>query len=476
AGGHGPKKLVRWPPALLPYLRGEATVCLREHSGDRVVFETNHRFGDGEGQVAVVDDLGRPLAVDKEGDLQCTFSERGRATVDALMDAIEEVLGLIRDEAGLAGFLAFGALLGAVRGGHLIGHDSDADVGYLSAHRSPADVARESFQLQRIIERAGWETWRFSSADFKVIVPDPEGGRAIDIFGGFVVGDTFYLMPTVHAPYRESMILPIGEVELEGRKIPAPADPEALLAATYGPGWTVPNPSFKFTPPAWLVRKLDGWTRGAIANRGYWWPFYGSRSAKAVPTEPSPFARWVHEREPDNARMVDIGCGTGRDGLWFARQGRQVLGLDYVPEATRNAGATASEEGIPAEFQTFNLYDLRQVLATGAHLAHRDASPTLYGRFLVHALEDVGRHNLWLLASMCLRRGGRMYLEFRTGFDAGKQHEFGEHFRKYLNPDIVVEEIEARGGRIESREEGHGMAVYKHEDPHVCRMVATWQR
>src|SRR3712207_8138993 len=55
---------------------------------------------------------------------------------------------------------------------------SDADVAYLSRHRSPTDVARESFVLERIMIRAGYWTWRFSSADFKVIVPDPEGGRS----------------------------------------------------------------------------------------------------------------------------------------------------------------------------------------------------------------------------------------------------------------------------------------------------------
>ena len=77
---------------------------------------------------------------------------------------------------------------------------------------------------------------------------------------------------------------------------------------------------------------------------------------------------------------------------------------------------------------------------------------------------------------MCLRRGGKFYLEFRTGLDADAEHEFGEHFRKYLEPDVVVAEIEARGGQIEHREAGHGLAVYKNEDPHVCRLVATWKR
>ena len=183
----------------------------------------------------------------------------------------------------------------------------------------------------------------------------------------------------------------------------------------------------------------------------------------------------MHEREGAGVPIVDIGSGTGRDSLWLARQGHDVLGLDYIPAATERAGDIASAEDLPARFRTFNLYDLRQVLTMGGELAHRDRPPALYARFLVHALEDSGRHNLWRLADMCLRRGGRFYLEFRTGLDADAAHEFGEHFRQYLDPDAVIAEIEAGGGRIEHRETGHGLAVYKNEDPHVCRLVATWK-
>jgi len=473
----GDTRLARWPVNLRPFLRGTGHVTVKERFGDRTLFDGDYAFDDSDARVSIVDSQGRPLIVDKGGDMQCGFAERGKPTVDALLDAISDVLTRMRDEGGVDAFLAFGALLGAVRDGHFIPHDSDADVAYLSRHTSPVDVARESFELERIMIRAGYWTWRFSAGDFKVIVPDPEGGRAIDVFAGFVVDGTFYLMPEVHArDFDSNVILPIGEIELEGRTVPAPANPEALLEITYGPHWRIPDPSFKFETPDWVRRRMDGWTRGNTLNRGHWWPFYFGQSSSVVSEKPSPFAQWVHEREPDSAAIVDIGSGTGRDSLWFARQGHEVLGLDYIPAATEKAGKVATSEDLPAQFQTFNLYDIRQVLATGGELAHRADPPTLYGRFLIHALEDFGRHNLWRVASMCLRRGGRFYLEFRTGQDAEAEKEFGEHFRKYLDADIVIAEIEERGGQIEYREEGHGLAVYKNEDPHVCRLVATWKR
>ncbi len=469
-------RLAAWPASLRPYLRGTGHVTVRDRFSDRTLFDGDYAFDDSASRVRIVDDVGRPLIVDKAGDLQCGFAERGQATVNALLDAVEDVLAKLAD-AGVDAFLAYGALLGAVREGSLIAHDSDADVAYLSRHTTPVDVARESFRLERVMIEAGYRTWRFSAADFKVIVPDPEGGRAIDVFAGFVVDDIFYLLPEVaSSAFHRDVVLPLGQVELHGRRITAPADPEALLEITYGPHWRVPDPSFKFEAPHWVHRHLDGWLRGNNGNHDHWWSFYFGRSQETVPTEPSPFARWVHDQEPPGTEIVDIGTGTGRDALWFARQGRDVLGLDYIPAATDRANDVARDQGLPARFRTLNLYDIRQVLAIGAHLAHFDTPPALYGRFLIHALEDAGRHNLWRIASMSLRRGGKFYLEFRTGLDAGAEHEFGEHFRRYLEPDTVVAEIEATGGQIEHCEASHGLAVYKQEDPHVCRLVATWKR
>lgn len=214
--------------------------------------------------------------------------------------------------------------------------------------------------------------------------------------------------------------------------------------------------------------------RGLKEHNRYWESFYSSQRCAAVPDQPSAFAQWVHHREATSRPVVEIGFGTGRDALWFASLGYQVQGLEYARSAVEHAQDAAKTAGLPVEFNVFNLYELRQVLATGARLAQDDRPKTLYGRFLLHALEDVGRHHLWRLAQMALRAGGHLYLEFRTGKDAAAPHAFGEHFRRFLNPDAVVDEIESRGGHVEHREESHGLAIYKDEDPHVCRIVVRW--
>lgn len=191
-----------------------------------------------------------------------------------------------------------------------------------------------------------------------------------------------------------------------------------------------------------------------------------------MPHVPSPFAAWVAGQVSEKVPLVDIGSGTGRDALWFARGGYDVLGLDYAPAAIEQTRA-AAVDGLPARFEVFDLYSPQQVLTMGARLA-AEGPHTLYGRFLLHALEDAGRHQLWRLAGTALAAGGRLYLEFRTGKDAEAGHEFGEHFRRFLDLDVVADEVESRGGRIDYREDGHGLAPFGNEDPHICRLVIWW--
>ena len=107
---------------------------------------------------------------------------------EAVLDSVERVLHDLREECGLDAFLAFGCLLGAVRDGHVIGHDCDADVSYLSPHTHPFDIIRENKRAADTMASLGWEITRMSAGDFKIWTK-PGGGRrvGIDVFAAFYV-------------------------------------------------------------------------------------------------------------------------------------------------------------------------------------------------------------------------------------------------------------------------------------------------
>lgn len=472
---------VPWPPVLRSRLAGIGRVAAREHVSGRVLFDAETQFGDSTARLRFVDDEGYPLAISKSGEkankLSRSFADSDPAAVDELVSAAEAAIALIREKAGLPAFLAYGTLLGAVRDGHLIGHDVDIDLGILTESPFPVDVVRTSFGLERLFRREGWQTWRFSGGDFKVRAADAEHHPWMDVFSGFYADGTFYLLGRLAVPADQLTLLPLSEVEFEGHRLPAPADPVAMLEAAYGPGWRLPDPSFVPDVPPSTKRRMNAWMRSAITNRNYWYGLYGAHGDE-LPTTPSQFARYFAEREAPRAPVIDLGCGNGRDAVWLAEQGYDVRGYDYAPQAVSQARSLARKRGVRAQFDKFNLYDTRHVLALGGLLAHEPEPVHLYGRFLLHALTKLGVSNLWLLARTCLRRGGRLYLEFLAPDPAGEpsEHVFEEHFRNPLDPAAVTRQIEASGGRVEHTEVGRGLAVFQNEDPYICRMVASWSR
>lgn len=71
--------------------------------------------------------------------------------------------------------------------------------------------------------------------------------------------------------------------------------------------------------------------------------------------------RFAEEHFPRPGRLIDLGCGTGRLVLPFARRGYWVLGVDLSAEMLRVAAAKAAEAGVAAHFLRANLADLGAV-------------------------------------------------------------------------------------------------------------------
>jgi SAM-dependent methyltransferase len=472
--GRGLTYLVRWPSALRRFLDGTTRLQLVAHVTGDVVFDQEVRLGKGQGRIAVVNDRGLPLGIDKSLRLAQTFDTRSAEHVAPLLDSIEEVLGALK-KAGVDAFPAYGTLLGAVRGGRLIGHDSDADLGYVSEHTHPVDVVRESFRLQRALADMGYRITRYSGAAFKVDVVEGDGSvRGLDVFGGFLADGYLNLMGEIRTPFRREWVFPLGTTVLEGRELPAPANTEEFLAATYGPGWRVPDPAYKFETPVSTQRRLNGWFRGTRVKREAWDRTYSRVPKDPPPIEPSSFATWVHEEERGaSGTLIDVGCGRGVDDLWFARQGASVVGLDYALRGSRPVAALAAEERVDLDFRPLNLCELRSVLTEGTRLARVPGPKVVTARHVADATDKVGRTNLWRISEMALRGGGRLYVEVLCG--GGRRDELAR--REHLRPlalGRVAEELEGRGARVVSRkhrqESGPGGKGHR-----IGRLVVEWR-
>ncbi|WP_370247752.1 LicD family protein [Nocardioides sp.] len=469
----GQQRVARWPKALRRHLVGRADVLVRDHVSGAEVGRVDVVFGgDDSRRVEVVDKHGAALVLDKYGRLTRPLAAEDDGVLDDFLAQVAELLRVMREEVGVASFISYGTLLGAVRNGRLIGHDNDVDISYVSEHEHPVDVVRETFRVERALVAHGWVVRRGSGTRLNVRLPQPDGTlRYVDVFTAHWTEGVFYMPSDTGFEIPRESILPLGTVTLHGREMPAPADSELLLAHTYGPNWAVPDPSFKYETPRWLARRLTGWFGGLRVDRKIWDAFYGGH-AREVPSGPSTFATWVAEHHDSDRPLIDLGSGTGRDAHWFARRGREVTAVDYALGVLKRSAARRKAPAIARE--VVNLNDLRQVYSLAVRLNDAPTPPDLYGRFLLSSLDEHGRDLVLRLASMTLRRGGLLLLEFRTHKDQFRHHHFPRKYRRFVDPAEVVAEIERRGGWIIDRVEGTGLAPLEREDPHVCRIVAAW--
>ena len=466
---------ISWPAPLRRFLDGRAEVELRDHVSGEVLFSEEVSFGDGTDRVRVVDAEGRPLAVTKWGRLNHPFDASDRDAIEGYLDQVEEVLAVLADECGVPSFLSYGSLLGAVREGGLIGHDVDVDVGYLSASAHPADAWLESCAIERRLREHGWRVRRENGGFLALFLAQRDGTtRNLDVFTCFQVGDHIHQVHDTRVKAGRSVVEPVAPVTFEGRQLPGPAQPEVMLAAAYGEGWRVPDPSFEFHTPRATRRRISGWMGGIRDERDRWNEFYRSRRAD-IPTGPSEFARWASDRWSGDARppqqVVDLGCGNGRDSVFFAGLGLQVVGADFAAAGVRQARARAKELQVDVEFMDWNLNSLRETLTRAAFLAHQPGPRLVYARLVLDALPNHARPQFWRAVQMLLADGGRCFVEFRTEADRRTRKKFGKHYRRYLDPDLVVAEAAEIGVHVVERLEGRGLAVLDDEDPHVCRLA-----
>lgn len=476
----GPDRFLAWPERLTLHLVGVTQLSIALGDGT-AVFDREVHFGDEDRRLTVVGRDGALLGIDMYGKLVKTFETKDEGELAPLLDALETVLGLL-EEQGLAAFPAYGTLLGAVREGTFLGHDNDADVGYVSEHTHPIDVIRESHRVQRAVERQGYATSRHSGGAFKIDVPDVDGSvRGLDVFGGFLTDGHLALLGEIWAPYERAEIFPLGTVTLDGRSLPAPADPERLLAETYGPGWRVPDPAFRYEKDPDVQRRFDEWFRGTRLHRAAWDHRYGLARLLAPYQPPHDISRHLHDREDPGTWVLDVGCGRGRDVRWLAKQGRPAVGLDYSGVAMQFIAAKSLEQGWPAELRTMNLLELRHVLSWGALLSSRSGPRTVLARHLIDSTSPYGVDNFWRLVSMVLRPGERVHLEFLTS--PIEDVEGRPSLVRALAPGDVVADVERRGGVVtglvdlvgQAIDYGYGEELSDGKQWRSCRLEVEWQ-
>lgn len=200
----------------------------------------------------------------------------------------------------------------------------------------------------------------------------------------------------------------------------------------------------------------------------YWEKYYAA--AELIRPVPSQFAAFVAGELPGPQRVIEFGCGTGRDALFFASYGHQVVAVDASRAATEHGAALAREFGDEVTFIAADIDDpgLVDLIPSGS------GQTTIYARFFLHAITESEEQAFLESASKLTKPGDLMALEYRTVRDQSGAKATGKHYRRFINPADFQFAATERGFRARYAVEGFGFAKYKQDDAYVARGI--WER
>ncbi len=78
---------------------------------------------------------------------------------------------------------------------------------------------------------------------------------------------------------------------------------------------------------------------------------YAARQTEEPPAELIPFAAGLLARMPSGTRLLDLGCGPGRDLAWLAAQGADAVGCDLSAGMLAQARARGSRPLVQADMR-----------------------------------------------------------------------------------------------------------------------------
>lgn len=209
------------------------------------------------------------------------------------------------------------------------------------------------------------------------------------------------------------------------------------------------------------------------ADETYWNEYYSEQIKRGGGgTEPSLFARDMMHRymEPGRA-LVELGCGNGRDSLFFAANGLNVTGIDASDIAIRELQKKNTDHCIFVCDDFVNAQAIYQI-----------QYDYCYSRFTLHAINEEQETQILKKAYDMLKPGaGHLFIEARSvadgKFGQGRQVErnayiLDGHYRRFIVPEELKEKLESIGFEIVEAAESDKFAPSAEERTVCVRVIA----
>ncbi len=451
---------------------GEGDVVSVEYDGTALPIQGHglayvHPSGTISKSADLLDRITAGQIFDKKGRLAQALS--GQTKWDEQFFAKFNVLeAQLRERFGIVLFPMYGTLLGTVREGDFIAHDNDVDYTYISKHVDPTKVKAEFVAICEYLIDNGYRGY-LSRYTFNVKAP-----LKFDIYySWFNEANHYQVSFGYHGEeaQKSDEFFKFQPRFLGRHTVQVPLSAERILHQVYGPNWRVPDPGFSHYS---RTRKLSA---PYVLSYEQLQPLYWKQFYKRRPTaEPSAFAQAMLSRLRPNSLVLDLGCGSGRDAVFFAEHGHSVIGLDLCDVAIERGRRVVRKKRLRncrlVRADVSDRHAMRTIVRKFIRSPPATHDVVVYARFFMHSVTATTEQATLRLLKKYLGTFSLM-AEFRTTLDEKLPKAHAAHYVRYIDPSAFVAKLKRYGMKVEHREEGTGLAVYKTEDPHLCRIVGT---
>tara|TARA_B100000767_G_scaffold269827_1_gene292308 strand:- start:650 stop:1267 length:618 start_codon:yes stop_codon:yes gene_type:complete len=198
----------------------------------------------------------------------------------------------------------------------------------------------------------------------------------------------------------------------------------------------------------------------------YWNKYYKSKKS---PLSPSNFAKYCHRTYlKKNKNLLEVGCGNGRDSLFFLSKKMNVTAVDKSNTIIKkNIDLNEKINFVCLDINNKKIFSLGKF-------------EFIYARFFLHSINEKLQNKLLNnIKKLCVKKKTLLMLEFRTirdplyqeGKKISKYERVTDHYRRFIDKDILLSFFLKKNFKILKVIEKSGLAKYKKENPVVCRMI-----
>lgn len=205
-------------------------------------------------------------------------------------------------------------------------------------------------------------------------------------------------------------------------------------------------------------------------DKHYWETFYENQN---LVLKQSKFAEYVVDNYTKNRKiLIELGCGNGRDAVFFAKEHLNVFAVDQVFSEIQFLSGRFSQ----LQNLTFKCADFTQ-------LDNSQTFDIIYSRFTLHSINARQELNVLSWAYQNLNRNGILCVEVRG--QKNEIYKFGEaiidepdafiynnHYRRFLNFDKFTNTLKEIGFLLEYASEAKGFAPFNDADETFIRVIA----